>query len=104
MIDCFSFLKKIFDHHFLYFFFPYFDLTPLTFSNLNTHVQSLTSEYILISDTSMMIPPVTLAGRHFNGPISEPRSVTLVFDELTGAPNVISVELSGQTRRDAYTD
>jgi hypothetical protein len=44
-----------------------------------------------IFDTSMMIPPCSLAERHFNGPTLEPRSVTVVLDELRGAPNVISV-------------
>ena len=48
-----------------------------------------------------MIPPVTLAGRHFNGPTSEPRRNIRVSDELTGAPRVISVVSCGQTRRDA---
>jgi hypothetical protein len=51
-----------------------------------------------------MIPPLALAERHFNGPPLEPRSVTVVLAELTGAPSVISVELLGQIRRDAYTD
>jgi hypothetical protein len=51
----------------------------------------------------MMIPLVP-AEYHFNGPPLEPRSVTVVLDELTGAPIVILVESLGQTRRDAYTD
>ncbi len=52
----------------------------------------------------MMIPPLAPAERQVNGPPLEPRSVTVVLDELTGAPNVISVAVFGQTRRDAYTD
>ena len=48
--------------------------------------------------------PLAPADCHFNGPALEPRSVTVVLAELTGAPNVISVESLGQTRRDAYTD
>jgi hypothetical protein len=52
----------------------------------------------------MIIPPLVPAERHVNGPTLEPRSVTVVLAEVTGAPNVISVVLLGQTRRDAYTD
>jgi len=48
-----------------------------------------------------MIPPLAPAERQLNGPPLEPRSVTVVLDELTGAPNVISVVFFGQTRRDA---
>ncbi len=74
------------------------------FCNLKTHVQSLASEYISTFDTSMMIPPPAPAERHFNAPPLEPSRFTVVLDEVTGAPNVISVVLLGQTRRDAYTD
>ncbi len=52
----------------------------------------------------MIIPPLAPAERQDSGPVLEPRSVTVVLDELTGAPSVISVALLGQTRRDAYTD
>jgi hypothetical protein len=48
-----------------------------------------------------MIPPLSPAERHFNGPSLEPRSVTVVLAEVTGAPNVISVVVFGHTRRDA---
>ncbi len=51
-----------------------------------------------------MIPPLSPAECHFNGPAVEPRSVTVVLDELTVAPNVISVVVLGHTRSDAYTD
>ncbi len=47
-----------------------------------------------------MIPPVALAGCHLSGPTLEPRSVIIVLDELLGAPNVISVVLFGQSRRE----
>ncbi len=49
----------------------------------------------------MTIPPLAPAERQDNGPVLEPRSVTVVLDELTGAPSVISVALLGQTRSDA---
>jgi hypothetical protein len=51
-----------------------------------------------------MIPPLVPAECQFNGPLFEPRSVTVVLDELIGAPKVISVVVFGQTRRNAYTD
>jgi hypothetical protein len=51
-------------------------------------------------DTSTRIPPVSLAGRHLSGPTLEPRSVIIVSDELFGAPNVISVVVFGQLRRE----
>jgi hypothetical protein len=51
-----------------------------------------------------MIPPLAPAELHFNAPAFEPRSVTVVLCEVTGAPSVISVVFFGQTRRDAYTD
>jgi hypothetical protein len=49
----------------------------------------------------MMIPPLSPAERHFNGPSLKPRSVTVVLYAVTGAPNVISVVVFGRTRRDA---
>jgi hypothetical protein len=49
----------------------------------------------------MIIPPLSPAERHFNGPSLEPRSVTVVLAEVTEALNVISVVLFGHTRRDA---
>ncbi len=52
----------------------------------------------------MMIPPLSPAERHFNGPTLEPRSVTVVLAEVTGAPNATSVVPLGQSRRFAYTD
>jgi hypothetical protein len=33
-----------------------------------------------------MMPPLTRAERQVNGPPLEPRSVTVVLDELSGAP------------------
>ncbi len=76
----------------------------VTFCNLKTHAQSLASEQISTFDTSMMIPPLSPAERHFNGPTLEPRSVTVVLAEVTGAPNATSVVPLGQSRRFAYTD
>ncbi len=52
----------------------------------------------------MMIPPLSPAERHFNGPALEPRRFTVVLGELTVAPNVISVVVFGHTSKDAYTD
>ena len=49
----------------------------------------------------MIIPPLTLDGRQFNGPIVELNKVMRVFDELTGAPKTISVVFEGQTNSDA---
>jgi hypothetical protein len=46
------------------------------------------------------MPPVALAGCHLSGPTLEPRSVIIVLDELFGAPNIISVEFFGQSRRE----
>ncbi|CAF2869343.1 unnamed protein product [Rotaria sp. Silwood2] len=45
----------------------------------------------------MIIPPLSLAERQFNGPTSEPRSVTCVLVELTGAPNNCSTPASSTT-------
>jgi hypothetical protein len=49
----------------------------------------------------MMIPPLAPAERQDNGPVFEPKSVTLIFEELIRAAYVISVIFFGQTRRDA---
>jgi hypothetical protein len=49
----------------------------------------------------MIRPWFPPAGRQLSGPTFEPRSVTIILDELTGAPSVISVVLPGQTRSDA---
>ncbi len=73
----------------------------MRFSSLNTHVQSLASEVSLMVDKSMIIPPVVPAARHLSGPESEPRRVTTVSAEVTGAPSATSLELLGHTRRDA---
>ena len=76
----------------------------VTFCSLNTHVQSLASELIFTLETSITIPPPAPPEVHFNGPSLEPRSVTVVLCEVTGAPRVTCVVPAGQTRRDAYTD
>ncbi len=73
----------------------------MIFCSLKTQAQSLARELIPIFDTSMMIPPLAPPDCHFNAPTFEPRSVTVVLGEVTGAPSVISVVLFGQTRRDA---
>ena len=49
----------------------------------------------------MMIPPLAPADCHFNGPTVDPRRVTSVSEDVTGAPNVTSVVFEGHTRRDA---
>jgi hypothetical protein len=51
-----------------------------------------------------MIPPLAPIECQVNGPTLEPRRVTVVLDELTAAPNLITVPVSGQARRHAYTD
>ena len=76
----------------------------VTFCNLNTHAQSLARELIFTFDTSMVIPPPVPPERQFSGPPLEPRRLTVVLDEVTGAPSVTSVVPLGQLRRVAYTD
>lgn len=70
-------------------------------SNLKTHAQSLAKEYILTLDTSIIIPPLAPAERQFNVERLQPRSVTVVLDDVTGAPRMISVVFLGQTRSEA---
>jgi hypothetical protein len=48
-----------------------------------------------------MIPPLAPPELHFNGPMLEPRSVTVVLADVTGAPRVILVAPLSQTRSDA---
>jgi hypothetical protein len=47
----------------------------------------------------MMIPPPVPPERQVNGPPLKPRRFTVVLDEVTGAPSVISVVPLGQLRR-----
>ena len=47
----------------------------------------------------MMIPPPVPPECQFNGSPLKPRRFTVVLDEVTGAPSVISVVLPGQLRR-----
>ena len=49
----------------------------------------------------MMIPPPAPPEVHFSGPSLEPRSVTVVVWEVTGAPRVTCVVPADQVRRDA---
>jgi hypothetical protein len=70
------------------------------FWNLNTHVHLLCNKYKSILDTSTMIPLVALTGCHLSGPTLEPRSVTVVLDELFGAPNVTSCFAFGQLSKE----
>ena len=73
----------------------------VTFCSLNTHVQSLASELIFTLDTSITIPPPAPPDVHFNGPSLEPRRVTVVLSDVTGAPRVTCVVPAGQTSKDA---
>lgn len=51
----------------------------------------------------MVIPPVAFTGRQGKGPMFEPRRVTVVCAELTGAPNVTCVVPAGHSSKLAYT-
>jgi hypothetical protein len=51
-----------------------------------------------------MIPPPAPPDVQLSGPPLDPRSVTVVLAEVTGAPSVTCVVPTGQSRRVAYTD